>query len=383
MENSKMNSKNHVFRGRKHTKEEKREQKKRWRKRLRDKKTALKNAKSTVAHFEVNMSAPQAEDPLVNNVLSKPKRTVIERGKIMVNLAVGPTAHSGPVISRNKPASVSLGTKRKQIEITKQDLPKKRQRPSVPLYREINPELLSYSSKEAIGCGSYGECHLAEYRGIQVVVKRIIPRSKDEAGGERRKREFLHEAKVISDLGDHCGLPFLFGITVEKEPFCLILQFHGIDGQSLTLYKAASSKLLTERQLIDIFIQVCCILQHIHSKGYLHNDLKTNNIILEKGAEHYRPLIIDFGKSRKIEELQFQKSLCRGKAAYLAPEVQTGHQSVSSDIYSLGYMLHSTSKQLQRESRSIRNIVKRSTRENPNERLKLDEFKAMLKSSLE
>ena len=40
---------------------------------------------------------------------------------------------------------------------------------------------------------------------------------------------------------------------------------------------------------------------HVHSKGYLHNDLKANNVVLEKKDGRFNPVIIDFGKSLKVD----------------------------------------------------------------------------------
>ncbi|KAK3722847.1 hypothetical protein QZH41_007802 [Actinostola sp. cb2023] len=46
-------------------------------------------------------------------------------------------------------------------------------------------------------------------------------------------------------------------------------------------------------------------LAHIHINGYLHCDLKANNIVLEEKEGEYSPIIIDFGKSIKIEDATF------------------------------------------------------------------------------
>ena len=49
---------------------------------------------------------------------------------------------------------------------------------------------------------------------------------------------------VINSLGDHPNLPFLFGVSTEKEPFSLALQFYGKGGKSLTLYKVVEARML-------------------------------------------------------------------------------------------------------------------------------------------
>ena len=144
-----------------------------------------------------------------------------------------------------------------------------------------------------------------------------------------------------------------------------MLQFHGVNRQSLTLQEAANLKLLSEQQCIYIFVDICTILEHVHSKGYLHNDIKSNNIILEKKEEDsYVPYLIYFGKSHLINTEP--QNAGRQKRPYLAPEVCNGElQSTASDIYSVGYMLRSTFRQLQKENfKNVAEIVEKSTCKN-------------------
>ena len=44
---------------------------------------------------------------------------------------------------------------------------------------------------------------------------------------EKLKNEVLHEANVIANLGDHQGLPFLFGVQTKTVPYGVVLQFLG------------------------------------------------------------------------------------------------------------------------------------------------------------
>ena len=48
-----------------------------------------------------------------------------------------------------------------------------------------------------------------------------------EAVEKRVKEEVVHEATIINKLGDHPGLPHLFGICSERRPFWIVMQFHG------------------------------------------------------------------------------------------------------------------------------------------------------------
>lgn len=55
-------------------------------------------------------------------------------------------------------------------------------------------------------------------------------------------------------------------------------------------------------------------LSFIHSKGYLHNDLKGDNMIISEVDKMLHPIIIDFGKSTtkpKAKSTSYQKEIKR------------------------------------------------------------------------
>ena len=54
---------------------------------------------------------------------------------------------------------------------------------------------------------------------------------------EQMKREVFYEARMICHLGDHRGLPLLFGVVTESVPLRLVTQVHGMKHQSITLRK--------------------------------------------------------------------------------------------------------------------------------------------------
>ena len=93
--------------------------------------------------------------------------------------------------------------------------------------REIDHSLVVKISQELVGCGTFGQCFLARYRNITAVVKEMKRQNNTSKESKRCKLEVLHEANILHSLGDHAGLPFLLGICTEREPYCLVLQFHG------------------------------------------------------------------------------------------------------------------------------------------------------------
>ena len=77
------------------------------------------------------------------------------------------------------------------------------------IIREINRSLLVKSRSEPISFGTFGNCFLADYRGIKAVVKEMKRRNGSLKESERCKKEVLHEASILNSLGDYESLPFL------------------------------------------------------------------------------------------------------------------------------------------------------------------------------
>ena len=100
---------------------------------------------------------------------------------------------------------------------------------------EIEPKNIALQGK-TIGKGTFGTCQLADYRGMTVVLKQFTEISGKERSFERQKREVLNEAGVISKLGDHCGLPLLFGVQTQAAPCSIVLKFFGHKDSSVTIY---------------------------------------------------------------------------------------------------------------------------------------------------
>ena len=103
------------------------------------------------------------------------------------------------------------------------------------------------------------------------------------------------EGSAITGIRHHWGIPILFGVSTDRAPFYLVLQFHSLRSESVTLFKAASEKVTQDVAMCaNILKQTYEILIFIHERGFLHNDLKSNNVVID-GSEN-KPVIIDFEK---------------------------------------------------------------------------------------
>lgn len=64
---------------------------------------------------------------------------------------------------------------------------------------------------------------------------------------------------------------------------CIVMEYaNGGDLYNKINQKKKTGKLWTEDQVLDIFVQICLGVSHVHKHKILHRDLKTQNIFLTK-----------------------------------------------------------------------------------------------------
>ena len=114
------------------------------------------------------------------------------------------------------------------------------------------------------------------------------------------------------------------------------------------IYRAAYKNLLNNEQWKSVLDSAGEALQHIHFKRYLHNDLKANNVVLEDRSHLSNPVIIDFGKSTKINDPKKKKCMSKAEQRvyrqiypHIAPEIVSGSRnaSIASDVYSFAKLI--------------------------------------------
>lgn len=140
----------------------------------------------------------------------------------------------------------------------------------------------------------------------------------------------------------------MFGYCIEAKPYLVITQFHGIEGHCVTFNSLVVKKSNDpQREWCRIMYECADALHFIHSKEYLHNDLKGDNVIIYEAHNSLHPVIIDFGKSTTLAKGKVYKLSIKDQEKYrkvykhIAPEVVRGThpQSQASDVYAFGLLL--------------------------------------------
>lgn len=222
-----------VIRSRPNTREERLKQQKEWKKNRRERERArARNAVSTARQdgnadkasnpandareHKTKPSSPSPPKPSSDLRIelkdSKQPTKASSRGALMLQMARG--ADVNFMFTQSKPSRPTVSVHQDARPAVKERL--------IQQLKELNPDHLEYSSEHAVGSGSYGQCHRALYRGIAVIVKKMSHDQTAE-GKERARRNLVHEAKVVSVLGDHVRLPMLLGVLTHSGPLCMVM----------------------------------------------------------------------------------------------------------------------------------------------------------------
>ncbi|MFP6767103.1 MAG: serine/threonine-protein kinase, partial [Planctomycetaceae bacterium] len=91
----------------------------------------------------------------------------------------------------------------------------------------------------------------------------------------------------------------------------------------------------TQQKLERLLEQICEAVGYIHSKGWIHRDIKPDNLLLTKASE---ARVIDLSLAMKINK---RSKIIQGTRTYIAPETIKKQKAVpQTDIYSLGITIY-------------------------------------------
>eukprot|EP01029_Cantina_marsupialis_P005430 TRINITY_DN1589_c0_g1_i1.p1 TRINITY_DN1589_c0_g1~~TRINITY_DN1589_c0_g1_i1.p1 ORF type:complete len:772 (-),score=205.55 TRINITY_DN1589_c0_g1_i1:56-2371(-) len=193
-----------------------------------------------------------------------------------------------------------------------------------------------YEVEKQIGRGAYGSAFLARAssNGEMCVIKKVELMMMDE----NARKQALRECDVLATL-QHPNIVQYWDKFIEKNTLNIVMQFCA-GGDLATLIKKhdEENKLFSERQILDLFIQMVNAVKEIHSRRILHRDLKTSNVFLTKN------LIVklgDFGIAKVLDSSIDQASTVLGTPYYMSPEIcENKAYDYKSDVWALGCILY-------------------------------------------
>lgn len=161
--------------------------------------------------------------------------------------------------------------------------------------------------------------------------------------------------------------------TLKNNPSRFIPKIHSVetaDGRTVVCEEYIEGKSLahtdiSEKQAVDIMIQLCTVLENIHRLGIVHRDIKPSNILLQKDGSIR---LIDFEAARFIREDADKDTRCLGTEGFAPPE-QYGFSQTDfrSDIYAAGQTMKTLLGSLSAKP-AYKKIILRCTSLDPDKR---------------
>ena len=204
--------------------------------------------------------------------------------------------------------------------------------------------------KEVIGQGGMGKVYRA-YDSInhRTVALKVIKESL--INNPKSKKRFLKEAYIHAKLSHPAIIP-IHGIEILPNGICYSMPYiQGYTLKTLLMKIKDEPHLMPLKERLRHFMKILEALHYTHQVGYVHRDIKSDNIFIGIHKDTY---LFDWGLASKIhldqeEDLDEQDDsadLTRpgkiaGTLTHLAPERAKGVKgTIQSDIFSLGVVLY-------------------------------------------
>ena len=191
-----------------------------------------------------------------------------------------------------------------------------------------------YKGIQRIGQGGNGVVFRAEDALLNrtVVLKFMIDGSMPTAVA---RKYFEREVKMAASLS-HPNIVHIYDMGHDEDVPWYSMEY--IEGKPLSAHLPPGRPVADKLFLMSIVEQICAALDHAHSRGMIHRDIKPDNILVSVDGT---AKLLDFGLARVLDDSFGELSVLAGTPYYMAPEQIDGSTvDHRADIYALGCILY-------------------------------------------
>ena len=191
-----------------------------------------------------------------------------------------------------------------------------------------------YEILEVIGRGGMAVVYKAKcHRLNRFVAVKIL--KEELAQDEEFRQRFRDESQAVAMLS-HPNIVSVYDVSRSGDVEYIVMEL--IDGITLKDYLERQSP-LGWKETTFFALQIAKALEHAHSRGIIHRDIKPQNImVLRDGTVK----VADFGIARQAASTNtYNLREAIGSVHYVSPEQARGsHIDNRSDLYSLGVVMY-------------------------------------------
>ena len=200
----------------------------------------------------------------------------------------------------------------------------------------IDKDFTIFANKQ-LGKGGFGQLYLGrnihENIFIAIKVEEQSPRSR-----------LAYEFQILKEISEGDGIPKVYKLHRGKKHNYLIMQ---LLGKSLDKLFVDMKKKFSIKTVCMLAYQMVQRVEYVHSRGYIHRDIKPGNFLMGKNLDNKKLFIIDFGLSKKYIDKNTGKHIIykegkglTGTARYVSLNTHYGiEQSRRDDIEGIAYNL--------------------------------------------
>ena len=156
-----------------------------------------------------------------------------------------------------------------------------------------DPTKGQYRLIRKIGSGSFGDIYLAINisNGEEVAVK-LEP-------VKARHPQLLYESKLYKILQGGAGIPHIRWFGPAKDYNAMVMELLGPSLEDLFNF---CSRRLTMKTVLMLADQMLGDIEYVHSKNFVHRDIKPDNFVMGIGRHCNKVYVIDFGLAKKFRD---------------------------------------------------------------------------------
>jgi serine/threonine-protein kinase len=198
-------------------------------------------------------------------------------------------------------------------------------------------QIPGYRLEERLGAGAMATVFKARQLSLdRLVAIKVLPKKLSE--NVEYVERFYKEGKAAARL-NHANIVQAFDVGEANGYHYFVMEY--VEGHTL-FDEMADGKVFAEADALKVIIQIARALEHAHSRGLIHRDVKPKNIMMTKSGV---AKLADMGLARAASDAQAAQAEAGrafGTPYYISPEQIRGEVNIDfrADIYSLGATLY-------------------------------------------